>query len=235
MVVTGLVFAVLCPSINAADKPTSHRTPTIDISQKKVTNGSLLSLQFETCKLSASITTPRISFQEKVYPLYPHPLNPACRHFGLIAIPFRTAPGPAKVELTWATEAGSNSKSIPFEIVAGDYKTDLLTVDSKRVNPNAKNRQRAQEEARKIKRIYAAGSSELFWKNEFQLPMTSKITSFYGNKRIFNGQLKSFHNGIDFRAAVGTPVFAANAGVVKLAENLFYSGNAVIIDHGTGA
>jgi murein DD-endopeptidase MepM/ murein hydrolase activator NlpD len=66
------------------------------------------------------------------------------------------------------------------------------------------------------------------------LPMKSTITSLYGNKRLFNGQLKSYHNGIDFRASIGTPVFAANAGDIRLAENLFYSGNAVIVDHGTG-
>jgi murein DD-endopeptidase MepM/ murein hydrolase activator NlpD len=33
---------------------------------------------------------------------------------------------------------------------------------------------------------------------------------------------------------VGTPVFAANAGIVKMARDLFFSGNIVIIDHGMG-
>jgi murein DD-endopeptidase MepM/ murein hydrolase activator NlpD len=55
----------------------------------------------------------------------------------------------------------------------------------------------------------------------------------YGNKRVFNGQLKSYHNGVDFRARLGTPAVAANTGIVRLAKNLFYSGDAVIIDHGT--
>jgi murein DD-endopeptidase MepM/ murein hydrolase activator NlpD len=118
--------------------------------------------------------------------------------------------------------------------VAGKYKTDELKVDSSRVNPNKKNIERAQKEALKIKRIYADGSIDRLWNGNFQLPMTSDITSPFGNKRVFNGQLKSFHNGVDFRARSATPVFAANSGVVKLAENLFYSGNAVVIDHGTG-
>ena len=59
-------------------------------------------------------------------------------------------------------------------------------------------------------------------------------SSTFGNKRVFNGQLKSYHNGVDFRARTPIPVYAANSGVVTLAESLFYSGNAVIIDHGTG-
>jgi murein DD-endopeptidase MepM/ murein hydrolase activator NlpD len=136
--------------------------------------------------------------------------------------------------LTWSTGKQHQSKTIPFEIVAGKYRTDVLTVDSGRVNPTPQNLLRAKKEARKIKRIYAAGSMTRLWENDFQLPMKSTITSLYGNKRLFNGQLKSYHNGIDFRAPIGTPVFAANAGDVRLAENLFYSGNAVIVDHGTG-
>jgi murein DD-endopeptidase MepM/ murein hydrolase activator NlpD len=37
---------------------------------------------------------------------------------------------------------------------------------------------------------------------------------------------------MDFRAASGTPVHAANSGKVILARNLFYEGNCVVIDHG---
>ena len=37
---------------------------------------------------------------------------------------------------------------------------------------------------------------------------------------------------MDFRAASGTPVHAANSGTVILARSLFYEGNCVVIDHG---
>jgi murein DD-endopeptidase MepM/ murein hydrolase activator NlpD len=39
---------------------------------------------------------------------------------------------------------------------------------------------------------------------------------------------------VDFPAAAGTPVYAAQSGKVVLAENLYYSGNTVVIDHGFG-
>jgi murein DD-endopeptidase MepM/ murein hydrolase activator NlpD len=39
---------------------------------------------------------------------------------------------------------------------------------------------------------------------------------------------------MDFRAATGTPVHAANSGVVVLARPLYYEGNCVVIDHGLG-
>ena len=234
---TGLIITALvifCGLPTPAGSAQSGSIAGISLSSQEVTNGSLLLLQIDTRKLGPPVRDMRITFQQSVYPVYAHPVNPADTLFGLIAVPFRTAPGPAKLLLSWTNAAGDHSRTIPFRIVAGKYKTDELKVDSSRVNPNKKNIERAQKEARKIKRVYAEGSIARLWDGEFQLPMTSDITSPFGNKRVFNGQLKSFHNGIDFRARSATPVYAANSGVVKMAENLFYSGNAVVIDHGTG-
>ncbi len=236
----GLIIAVLIffwdlsTPVGAAETNQSASLAGITLSAKEVTNGSLLMLQIETRKLSPPVRNMRIAFQLRDYPVYPHPVAPADKHFGLIPIPFRTAPGPATLALSWKNAAGDHRRTIPFKITAGAYRTDELKVDSSRVNPNKKNQARARKEASKIKRIYAEGSIDRLWQSEFQLPMSSEITSPFGNKRVFNGQLKSFHNGTDFRARTPRPVFAANSGVVKLAENLFYSGNAVIIDHGTG-
>jgi hypothetical protein len=234
---TGLIITALvifCGLPTPAGSTQSGSIAGITLSSREVTNGSLLLLQIDTRKLGPPVRDMRITFQQSVYPVYAHPVIPLDFRFGLIAIPFRTAPGPAKLMLSWTNAAGDYSRTIPFRIVAGKYKTDELKVDSSRVNPNKKNIERAQKEARKIKRVYAEGSIARLWDGEFQLPMTSDITSPFGNKRVFNGQLKSFHNGVDFRARSATPVYAANSGVVKLAENLFYSGNAVVIDHGTG-
>jgi len=232
--VTALIFfCELLTAANAADTRLFVQIPGIELSTEKVTNGSLLLLQIDVRKLGPPITDMRLTFQNRTYPVYPHPVKSADNYFGLVGIPFRTAPGPAKLALTWTNAAGDQTRMIPFEIVAGKYKIDVLKVDPTRVNPSKKNLQRAKKEAGKLKRIYAAGSIAGLWDNDFQLPMASKITSPFGNNRVFNGQLKSYHNGVDFRAPTGSPVFAANSGVVKLAANLFYSGNVVIIDHGT--
>ena len=202
------------------------------LSSQKVTNGNSLLLQIDTRKLTPPITAMELKFQEREFPLYQHPVNSAHYRFGLIAIPFRKAPGPAKLTLKWTNTTGEHVRTIPFEIVAGQYRTDMLKVDPARVTPSKKNIKRSKKEARKVKQAYADASIAGLWHGDFQLPIASKITSPFGNKRLFNGQLKSYHNGVDFRAPIGTPVFAANAGVVKMAANLFYSGNVVIIDHG---
>ena len=68
----------------------------------------------------------------------------------------------------------------------------------------------------------------------FQRPVEGKVTSAFGTRRLFNGKFKSYHSGVDFRGNKDTPVHAANDGIVRLAKNLYFSGNHVIVDHGLG-
>ncbi len=216
----------------AADTSLAGQASGILLSTPTVTNGNPLLVQIDTRKLGASITAVGLIFQDRKFSVYPHPVSPVHYRFGLIGIPYRQEPGPAKLILKWTNDTGEHAQMIPFEIIAGKFRTDVLKVDSARVNPSKKNIKRTRKEARRVMQTYADGSSARLWNGGFQLPMSSEITSSFGNRRLFNGQLKSYHNGVDFRAPVGTPVFAANSGVVKIAENLFYSGNVVIVDHG---
>ncbi|MFZ0545003.1 MAG: M23 family metallopeptidase, partial [Candidatus Promineifilaceae bacterium] len=48
------------------------------------------------------------------------------------------------------------------------------------------------------------------------------------------GPYTTYHEGVDFSAFGGTPVYAPAAGTVVIAERLDVRGGAVIIDHGLG-
>jgi murein DD-endopeptidase MepM/ murein hydrolase activator NlpD len=57
----------------------------------------------------------------------------------------------------------------------------------------------------------------------------------FGMKRVFNGKpAAQLHTGSDYATPVGTPVLAVADGTVVVAEDLFFEGNAVLIDHGNG-
>jgi murein DD-endopeptidase MepM/ murein hydrolase activator NlpD len=73
----------------------------------------------------------------------------------------------------------------------------------------------------------------------FELPIAAPLARLqsqgsFGKKRVFNGQPRSPHSGEDYRATTGTPVSAAAPGTVALAEEHFFGGNSVFIDHGDG-
>lgn len=67
----------------------------------------------------------------------------------------------------------------------------------------------------------------------FEWPTVGPISGVYGSQRIYNGEPRSPHYGVDVAMPSGTPVRAPTAGVVTLAEpDLFYSGGTIILDHG---
>jgi murein DD-endopeptidase MepM/ murein hydrolase activator NlpD len=65
-------------------------------------------------------------------------------------------------------------------------------------------------------------------------PAVGPISGVYGSQRILNGQPSTPHFGVDIAAPAGSPVRAPVGGVVILAEELYLTGNTVIIDHGLG-
>jgi murein DD-endopeptidase MepM/ murein hydrolase activator NlpD len=67
----------------------------------------------------------------------------------------------------------------------------------------------------------------------FQWPAVGPISGVYGSQRVYNGEPRSPHYGVDVAMPTGTPVLAPAAGVITLAEpDLFYSGGTIILDHG---
>ncbi len=227
-----LTVAWLCPMPIAA-QGVNNKFPEIQLSSGKIANGSVLLLQIDASGLSAPLTNMQIEFNEISYRVYPHPIKGAGSYYAMIGVPYRIEPGKKTLTFKYSVLGGYQSRKLPFDVVMGEYRTDMLKVDARRVDPNKKDRQRANREHQEIKDIYASATFERLWQGPFWLPVDNEISSPFGNRRVFNGKLKSYHNGLDFRSPVGTPVRAANDGMVRVAKNLFYSGNAVIIDHGT--
>ena len=64
--------------------------------------------------------------------------------------------------------------------------------------------------------------------------MDTPISDVFGTERVFNQEVQSRHQGLDFAAPAGTQVHAINRGVVLLARPLYFEGNCVMIDHGQG-
>lgn len=155
---------------------------------------------------------------------------------GLIGIDLEKAPGQYEWKITWAGgDGGPVSCSVPVIVRAGKFPTERLKVEKQYVQPDPEQQKKADEDQKKLRVIYDTVTPERLWDGKFRLPLKDVTTGGnFGRRRVLNGEARSPHAGVDFPAATGTPVFASQTGKVVLAEELYYSGNTVIIDHGYG-
>ncbi len=114
------------------------------------------------------------------------------------------------------------------------YPLQRLTLPEDKVVLSPENEARVEQEQKKLSRIWPVDSMRL-WDGGFSDPLPGKeITTLFGMRRIINNIPKNSHTGVDLSAEEGEPVRAPNSGVVVLAEEQFYSGNSVVLDHGQG-
>jgi hypothetical protein len=155
---------------------------------------------------------------------------------GLLGVDLEKPPGRYEWKVFWPGPQGNILTCSVFVTVrAGKFPTERLKVENQFVQPDAEQQKRAEEDQKKIRAIYDTVTPERLWDGKFRFPLKDVTTGGnFGRRRILNGEARAPHAGVDFPAATGTPVFASQAGRIVLAEELFYSGNTVVIDHGYG-
>ncbi len=153
-----------------------------------------------------------------------------------VAVPYEQKDGTTECSLRFNDDP--ENRDVPvLSIVAQDhsYPFETLRVSKKHVDLSAKDLARWQSEVQELGRVYAeAILDRALFDSPFSVPLKSKVTSYYGKRRVFNNKKDAVHKGTDFRARTGTPIPAANKGKVVFADDLFFNGNTVIIDHGLG-
>ena len=120
-------------------------------------------------------------------------------------------------------------------IKAIDYGESRITIENNAlVNLNIADQKRASSEALKVRQIVKNRSLQRDFNFDFVTPVKNFITSGYGKKRFINGSPRAPHLALDIDGFEGDPVVAPKPGKVVLAEEHFYSGKFIILDHGGG-
>jgi len=137
-----------------------------------------------------------------------------------------------EVELVRRSSGGVASRRI--RIAPYPYPTQELEVEEKYVAPSAAELERIARERARIGALWGLDTPR-----RFELPISAPLEPLpedarFGARRIFNGEPRSPHTGADYAATTGTPVLAVADGRVVLAEEHFFAGNSVFIDHGDG-
>ncbi|MBO0722144.1 MAG: M23 family metallopeptidase [Blastocatellia bacterium] len=155
--------------------------------------------------------------------------------YGFAGVGINSVPGNHQLKLEAKLLRGarvSYSHSVPVSRVISQ-KVDL-SVPEKYTEPDAEEMTRIIQE-RTVKRgVFEQTTEKRLWAGRFVPPINSQITEAFGTERIFNGVRQSLHQGLDFRASIGTPVGAMNSGRVTIARPMFFEGGFVVIYHGCG-
>ena len=155
--------------------------------------------------------------------------------FSLAGVAYETKPGTYDLALEAVMRDGHVLRvTKPVTVRAAKYKTSRLTVPQKYVTPDPETLKRIEAEKEIKNAAFAHFIPSPDWAGNFVAPVPMEVSENYGTSRTFNGKLASVHRGTDFRAPLGTPVHASNAGEVVLARELYYEGNCIVIDHGLG-
>jgi murein DD-endopeptidase MepM/ murein hydrolase activator NlpD len=157
-------------------------------------------------------------------------------HRALLGIDLEHASGKADFVVSAKSVDGESfACTVSLDVREGRFATEKLSVAPQFVEPNPEQIARADEERKRLREIFATVTPEKLWNGKFRIPIAGATTGGnFGKRRVLNGQPSSPHSGVDFPAPAGTPVHAAQAGRVILAEPLYFSGNTVIVDHGLG-
>ncbi len=129
--------------------------------------------------------------------------------------------------------SGEAAGTYQIAVVAHVYRFSRLTVPPQFVKPPAELEKRIAAERELKKKVFASSpAAERRWKGKFAPPAGAAETSPFGTRRVYNGKTNSIHQGLDFAAAIGTEIHAANSGTVVIARDMYFEGGCIVIDHG---
>ena len=115
-----------------------------------------------------------------------------------------------------------------------EFQTRRIQVAAQFVDPPEEQVERILREADVLASLFEPPHQARLWRGPFALPVPGSATSGFGRRTVMNGEPRGQHRGADFRAAEGTPIRSPNIGEVVLAEDLYFTGNTVVVDHGSG-
>lgn len=155
----------------------------------------------------------------------------------LVGVPLSAKPGEATIE--WQVR-GEPARRMVFTIEAKRYAEQRLKVAPKTVDLSPEDLARFERERAHQQTVVATLSAvPARWDSDLdalrmQVPVPGTRSSSFGLRRVFNGQPRNPHSGMDIAAPTGTPVLTPLPGQVIDTGHYFFNGNTIWLDHGGG-
>lgn len=152
------------------------------------------------------------------------------RWLAWVGIPLSQKAG--QTQAFWRTRDGD--VPLPFNVADKTYAQQSLTVEPKHVNLSPENLARVQRETPELRGAMNHFRPVILPLPAFVKPLEGRHSSPFGFRRVFNGESRNPHSGLDIAAPQGSPIKAALPGRITAQNHYFFNGKTVVIDHGQG-
>jgi murein DD-endopeptidase MepM/ murein hydrolase activator NlpD len=217
------IVAIVCAAPAAADPPSIA----VQVSRSSIRQGDAIRLSVQTPVPGSRVT---VRFAGRTWPVYP--VGQSAWRTVLGTDP-TTRPGSQPITIEVLAASGTRSA------VRRDVRVVRVAFPSRRITFEPAQEalltpEKVAQERKRVEEALRVLHPEQLWQDPLAVPIEGSTGSGYGVLSIYQGAVRGFHGGVDFPVPAGTPVRAAADGIVRLAEALPLSGNAVMIDHGLG-
>lgn len=150
----------------------------------------------------------------------------------LVGIALSAQPGEASITVQ---AADGTRREIPYVVAPKRYREQQLKVEPRTVDLSPEDLARYERERAHQEGVMATFSQPLPQGSlRMQVPVPGRRSSSFGLRRVFNGQPRNPHSGMDIAAGTGTPVASPLPARVIDTGDYFFNGNTVWLDHGGG-
>jgi len=148
----------------------------------------------------------------------------------IVGIPLAAQPGKQVIHV----KAGTQENDVEFEITDKSYPTQQLKVAPRMANPTKQDQIRIAKEMKRTEAALTHYTESIAPEFALLQPVVGTPSNSYGSRRVFNGEARAPHSGMDIPAPTGARIQAPADGVVVEVGNFFFNGNTMFIDHGHG-
>ncbi|MGN8005090.1 peptidoglycan DD-metalloendopeptidase family protein [Acidovorax sp. 22279] len=154
----------------------------------------------------------------------------------IVGIPLAAAPGDAFISVL--PEGGGSPRLVHYSVAPKQYKEQHLKVSPRTVDLSPEDQARYERERDHQAQVMATFTEQpagvALASLRMRVPVPGRRSSSFGLRRVFNGQPRNPHSGMDIAAATGTPIVAPLPGRVIDVGDYFFNGGTVWLDHGQG-
>jgi murein DD-endopeptidase MepM/ murein hydrolase activator NlpD len=175
----------------------------------------------------------QLRFQDRKFPMVK--IKDLHKFIAFVGLDLDLKPGNYFLYGTLLNEDGEQqSKKDQIIVLPKEFPIKKLWVNEKYVTPPEDSLERIKRESDLLSAIYGMYTPMWLGEGKFIIPSEGEMAPNFGERRIFNNQPRSPHSGIDISSPFGADVKASNSGSVVVANDLYYAGKTVVIDHGLG-